>query len=113
ITGHDERVPDCRVFAAEPVKREPASFLIAHLAQLVQESHCIKEPNPVLGTFILEIKVGAVTWPLHLDALDLRVFCAAHSFGKTAQSALFTADRPVVTVAANRDDPLLGVGTFQ
>src|SRR5437762_3986327 len=62
---------------------------------------------------ILEIKIGTITRPLDLDALDLRVVGAAHRFGKTDQLALLTSDGPVISVAANCNDPLPGVRTIQ
>ena len=62
---------------------------------------------------ILEIKIRTVTRPLNLDANDFRVVGAAHRFGKTNQLALFAADGPVITVATNCDDPLLGVRSIQ
>ena len=113
ITRHVQPVPDCRVFAAEPIKCEPARLLIAHAAQFVEKCDGIEEPDTVFRALILEIKIRTVTRPLNLDCPDFRVVRAAHRFGKTNQLSLFAADGPVISVAANCNDPLPGVRSIQ
>src|SRR5262249_38536096 len=113
IVRHIERVPDCLVFAAEPIERESARLLIAHRAYLVKESDGVEEPDTMFCLLIMEIKIRTVTWLLHLDAFDFRILGAAHRFGKTNQLGLLTANRPVIPVAANCDDPLFGVRAIQ
>src|SRR5215831_7055838 len=113
IARHVERVPNCWVFAAKPVEREPARLLIAYSAYLVEEGDSVEEPDTMFCTLILEIKIRTVTWLLHLGAFDFRVLGPAHRFGKTNQLCLLTANRPVIPVAANCDDPLFGVRAIE
>src|SRR5262249_62272159 len=113
ILGHVGRPPDCVSSAPEPIEREPARLFIAHRAYLVEEGDGVEEPDTMFCPLVLEIKVRTVTRLLHLDASDFRVLGAAHRFGKTNQLGLFTANWPIISVAANCNNPLFGVGTIQ
>src|SRR5204863_1244423 len=101
------RIPNRRIFAAEPIKREPASLLIAHLAQLVNKRDRIQKPDGMLLIFILKIKIRAVSRASHFRALDFGVISAAHRFRKTDHLSFSSADRPIVSVTADCEDPLL------
>ena len=108
-----ERIPDRGVFRAEPVKRKSASLLVAHFPQFIQERDHVEKPDRVLFVAVLKIKIGIVTRRAHFRGLDLRVVRAAHRLWKTDQVGFFATNRPIVSVTADRDDPLLGIRVFE
>ena len=62
---------------------------------------------------IFEIKIRIVARRLDFGAPNFRVVGAAHRFGETDQLRFFPADGPIISVTAERDDPLFVVGIFQ
>ena len=84
-----------------------------HLPQFIEKGHRIQKPDSVLLVLILEIEIRAVTGRLHFRGPYFRVVGAAHCFWKTNQICFLTADGPIVSVAAERYDPLFGVAIFQ
>ena len=67
----------------------------------------------MLLIFILKIKIRAVSRASHFRALDFGVISAAHRFRKTDHLSFSSADRPIVSVTADCEDPLLRVGILQ
>src|SRR5205814_10217675 len=62
---------------------------------------------------IFEIEIWIVTRCLYFRALDFRIVGAAHRFGVSDKLCFFFADRPIVSITAERGDPLFGIGTLQ
>ena len=67
----------------------------------------------MLFVAIFEVKIRIVTRRLDFRASNFRVVGAAHRFREADQLSFFSADRPIVSVTAERDDPLFVIGTFQ
>ena len=62
---------------------------------------------------VLEIKIRIVTGTADLGPLDFSVVRATHCLGEADQLRFFAADRPIVAITAERNDPLLGIGLFK
>src|SRR5436190_5858673 len=62
---------------------------------------------------IFKIEIWIVTRCLYFRALNFRIIGAAHRFRKSDKLCFFFADRPIVSITAERDDPLFGIGTLQ
>src|SRR5205823_10338556 len=73
----------------------------------------IEKPNGVFLIFLLKIKIRIVTGTANLGRFDFRIVSTAHCLRKTNQLGFSAANRPIVTVTAERDDPLLGVAAFE
>ena len=107
IPRNSERVPDRHILRAEAVDREPTRLHLPHLAQLVQERHRIEEPDGVILVRVFVIKIRAVIRRGDIEPGHFGVARPAHRFGETDQLCLFRAVGPIVSIAAERDDPLL------
>src|SRR4029077_8707349 len=62
---------------------------------------------------VLEIKIRIVTGTADLGALDFSVVRATHCLGEADELRFFSADRPIVAITAERDDPLLRIRAFE
>ena len=62
---------------------------------------------------VLEIKIRIVTGTADLGPLDFSVVRATHCLGEADQLRFFAADRPIVAVTPERDDPLLRIRAFE
>src|SRR5438876_9526908 len=62
---------------------------------------------------IFKIEIWIVTRWLYFRALNFRIIGAAHRFRKSDKLCFFFADSPIVSITAERDDPLFGIGTLQ
>ena len=113
VAPHIQCVPNRGVFGPEPVKSESAGLFRAHFAQLVEKCHDIQEPDGMFFVSVLKIKIRIVTWRHHFRRLDFRAVRAAHCFGKADQLRFFSADRPIVAVAAECDNPLFRICVFE
>jgi hypothetical protein len=87
--------------------------LIARFTQLIEERHNVEKPDCMLFVSIFKVKIRIVARRLDFRAPNFSVVGTAHRFGKADQLRFFSADRPIVSVTAERDDPLFVVGIFQ
>ena len=62
---------------------------------------------------IFKIKIWIVTRRFYFRAIDFRIVGAAHRFRESDKLCFFFADRPIVSITAERDDPSFGIGIFQ
>ena len=113
ILRNSQRVPDCRIFRPKTIEREPTSFLPAHFAELIQKRDDIQKPDGVLLVRVLKIKKRIVTWSANFRAFNLGIVRPAHRLREADQLRFFAADRPIVTVTAERDNPLFRVAAFK
>src|SRR5262249_56269818 len=67
----------------------------------------------VLFISLLEIKIRIITRPAYVRRAYFGVVGSAHRFWKTDQLRFFAANRPIVTVTAERNDPLLRVRALE
>ena len=80
---------------------------------MIQKRDHVQKPDRVLLVAVFKIKIRIVTGPAHFRGFGFRVVCAGHRLRKTNQLCLFAADRPIVPVAAQGNDPLLSVAIFK
>ena len=104
-----ERIPDRGVFRPEPVNGETARLRIAQRVQLVEKADDVEEPDRVFLVSVIVIEIRAVIRRRDCAFFDARDTRATHRFWKADQFGAMRAVCPIVSVAAERDDPLLGI----